>query len=168
MVPAAPDLSSFMDEWKSWELPFTSARSSSAAGFAVVLTRDEASGDVQLADGPAEGAGHHAHAAEQAPQHHGKPAAKALHQDAAEGPWHQRIKRKQLGRKGIPWTCWIAARIPVAWSRDPEGCPSSTREPGRGYIFPDPSKGLLAMGKTPVICLGLAIKWISNFPCVGF
>lgn len=93
-------------------LPF--AISSTAAEFpcSPVRTSDEASCEVQLADGLAEGAGHHAQPAEQPSQHHHKPAAKALHQDAAEGPWKQRMEREEwLGRKEVFFTCWIAAII---------------------------------------------------------
>jgi len=62
----------------------------------LLLTSDEAGCYVKLADGPAEGAGHHAHAAQQASQHHSKPAAKLLHQDAAEGPWKQSSKKEAV------------------------------------------------------------------------
>lgn len=63
--------------------------------YSLVLTSDEASCYVKLAEGLAEGAGHHAHAAEQASQHHSKPVAKSLHQDAAEGSWEQSEKQKE-------------------------------------------------------------------------
>lgn len=54
---------------------------------AIILTTDESSCYVKLANRPGETAGNHAHPTEKASHHNSDPAAKPLHQDAAEGPW---------------------------------------------------------------------------------
>lgn len=72
---------------KMWPLSRGSPISHLPFPCSLVHTSDEASCEVQLADGLAEGAGHHSQPAEEPTQHHHKPAAKSLHQDAAEGPW---------------------------------------------------------------------------------
>lgn len=57
----------------------------------MTVTCEEACCEVELAEGAAEGAGHHAQAGQHAPQHHGGSAAEAAHQDAAQGScgWRQ-------------------------------------------------------------------------------
>lgn len=51
----------------------------------MTVTCDEACREVELAEGAAEGPGHHAQAGQHAAQHHRRSAAEASHQDAAQG-----------------------------------------------------------------------------------
>lgn len=109
--------------------PHPASRVKAGAGCAhgpSVPTRDEASREVELPEGLAEGAGHHAHAAEQPAQHHGNPAAKALHQDAAERPCRQRSRRGTVREEAAILCFLFCCNYPMIWSRDPEGRPDST------------------------------------------
>lgn len=81
-------------------LPFPISSTAAEFPCSLLRTSDKAGGEVQLADGLAEGAGHHSQPAEQPAQHHHKPAAKPLHQHAAEGPWKQRRKREAVREEG--------------------------------------------------------------------
>lgn len=51
----------------------------------MTVTCDESCREVELAEGVAEGAGHHAQAGQHAAQHHRRSAAKASHQDTTQG-----------------------------------------------------------------------------------
>lgn len=51
----------------------------------MTVTCDESCCEVELGEGAAEGARHHAQAGQNAPKHHRHSAAKASHQDAAQG-----------------------------------------------------------------------------------
>ena len=73
----------------------------------MTVTCDESCREVELAKGAAEGARHHAQAGQHASQHHRRSAAKASHQDAAQGSCGEEAAgRWQLneevgGRRGV-------------------------------------------------------------------